>query len=214
MSLINLPSSTIVDKIVPKNNFESYANKKQRILFTNNLSKIHWANKISKETTNLAGHEINEIQVFEIQLKNKEKISEILSVIDKAIPYPILFVVSYKDEVMLSVSVKHSNSINENNAIIDWTFATEWLFAASTSFTIILKNSLDFVFEYICQLIVGEKNEIDLNTLIDKEKKIKHLKSKIDQLYSQINQCRQFNERVELNHEYQALLEELNKLQP
>lgn len=211
MSLFHLSASTIVGKTIPKNSFDGYVNSKQRQLFTNNISKIRWTNKLSKETTNLTGHHISEIQIFELELKNKEKISEILSVIDRAIPYPILFVIYYKEETMLSISVKHPNPANVDNAVVDWVFATEWLPRDTLPQVISLRDSLDFVFEHICRQVVGEKDEIDLDSLISKERKIKQLRSKIDLLSSQISQCKQFNEKVELNREYQALLEELCK---
>jgi len=57
MQIFNLPKHTVVNKIIPKNAFDNYANTKQKKLFIENVEKIRWINKLSKETVNLSGNE-------------------------------------------------------------------------------------------------------------------------------------------------------------
>ena len=72
MNFFNLPHQTIVAKNVPKNAFDIYTNSQQKKLFVDVVEKIKWTNKLSKETINLEGKEINEIQIFQIELRKKE----------------------------------------------------------------------------------------------------------------------------------------------
>ena len=125
--MFDLPEATVVNRVIPKNSFEKYATASQRRQFTEYVQKIIWQNKLSTETTNLQGADIKEVQVFLIELKQKQKIDGILSVIDRAIPYPIIFSIKYDSTFYCSVSQKHAHPLNEDSAIIDWTFKTEWL---------------------------------------------------------------------------------------
>jgi Domain of unknown function (DUF4391) len=54
------------------------------------IERIKWSNKLSRETINLEGKEIQEIQIFEIELRKQDDITGLLQVVDKAISYPII----------------------------------------------------------------------------------------------------------------------------
>jgi hypothetical protein len=73
MGYFNLPFNTVVQHIIPKNSFDSFTDSKQKEMFTKGIAKIVWSNKLSAETRNLQGKEIQEIQIFTIELKNKKR---------------------------------------------------------------------------------------------------------------------------------------------
>ena len=75
MTYFELPKSTIVNRFIPKNAFDEYTNSSQKKKFTDIIDKITWQNKLSKDTINLDGVDVKELQVFEIKLKKKEKIN-------------------------------------------------------------------------------------------------------------------------------------------
>ena len=93
MEFFDLPHSTIIRRFVAKSLFDSVTNTKQKAMFTNDIAKIMWCNTLSSETTNLPHNEIEEIQIFSIELKEKKEIKSILEIIDKTIPYHIIFIV-------------------------------------------------------------------------------------------------------------------------
>ena len=208
--MLKLPASTIVDKIIPKNSFEEYATAKQRKLLSSYVARIKWLNKISTQTVNLQGKEINEIQIFELELKEKFNINELLALINKVIPYQILFVLRFNEEVMYSVSKKHIHPANENQAVVDWTFSTTWTNVIDDQFEIQLSKTLDFVFQDICFKISGKDTakEKDIETLIAKEQQLKQLNSEIEKTQKAIDKCHQFNKRVELNQKLQLILKQ------
>ncbi|WP_456377870.1 DUF4391 domain-containing protein [Lutibacter sp.] len=207
MNVFNLPQQTIKNKSIPKNAFYGYTNTKQKQLFVDVVEKIKWAYNLSTATINLEGNEVQEIQIFEVNLKQKHKIETVLNVIEKAIPYHIIFIVSFEDEMMLYTSQKHNNPTNENNAIVDWVFKTDWFLKVENRFRLNLKESLDAVYKDFCFQISNRLSEstTDLKSLIEKEQKLKELNTKIAKLESQIKSCKQFNNKVELNIELQKL---------
>lgn len=213
MNYFDLPKHTVVNKSIPKNAFDKYTNTKQKKLFVDIVSKIKWAYKISKETVNLSGKEIKEVQVFEIQLHQKDaKVDALLDIIDKSIPYHIVFVLIHAKSLLLSVSKKHPHPTNEDNSVIDWTFKSDWIKQSEFQYRLALKESIDSVFSDICFQISGKQNEgIELKQLIEKEQTIKELKSEINKLESEIKKSKQFNNKVDLNLKLQALKQELDE---
>lgn len=68
-----------------------------RALFVKQVEGITWAYKLAPETINLpAKPDVPEIEVFEVALKQPDIDLAVLRCIDKAIPFPILFVLRYQ----------------------------------------------------------------------------------------------------------------------
>lgn len=105
-TISQLPKPTQVNKVVPKNAFDIYCNPQQKRLFVEKIEKI---------------------QCFEIDVRTEEGIDEVLKIIDRAIPYPILFQLTTGKFKKGMISKKHPHPNNEDNSVIDWTFKSTWL---------------------------------------------------------------------------------------
>ena len=149
-----------------------------------------------------------------MELKEQTNVNELLLLINRVIPYPIVFVLRFNEEVMYSISKKHTHPTNENQAVVDWTFSTSWKNVVEDEFEISLSNSLDSVFQDICFKISGKNQgkEKDIETLIAKEQQLKQLNSEIEKITTSMNKCKQFNKKVELNERLQKTLNQKNKL--
>lgn len=213
--MFNLPSSTKVDKSIPKKSFDSLISTKHKRWFIDSVNKIRWSNKLSSETLNLDGIEIDEIEVFELELKQKDNLVSILDIIDKTISYPIIFVICFRDEKMLSISKKHIHPVNENQAVVDFRFNSDWVCAKNFHYELNLRKNLDFVFSDICVQTTNRKQneELNIHDLVDKERIVKQMMFKVDRLRSQIRNCKQFNRKVELNLELKKFEKELALLE-
>jgi hypothetical protein len=215
MSLSYLPLSTSINRSIPKNAFDKYTNSKQKRIFIDSIDKIKWSNKIATETINLPSVDIKEIQVFEINLKEKVKIKEILDIIDKSIPYHIVFIIYFNEFVMISTSKKHAHVTNENLAVIDWTFETDWILNNQVIIKFNLKQNIDFIYSDLCFQINGNVNEgKNIIEIIALESQIKSLKYQISKLESAIKNSKQFNKKVELNQELIDKKKQLELLVP
>ena len=199
--MLVLPHTSIVNRVVPKNSFDKFINTKQKKLFSEYVDKIKWANKLSTQTVKLEGKDIKEIQVFEILLKKKHTADDVLNIIDRFIPYHIIFVLRFDNELMYSVAQKHPNPNSEDNSIVDWRFTSNWVNDSADAFKLNLKKSLDDVFTDFCLQVSGkvENQNKSLQEIIGKEQKRKQLLIDINKLESEIKSCKQFNLKVELN---------------
>jgi hypothetical protein len=214
MDLFTLPHTARVNRVIPKNAFDSYTTAKQKKLFTDLIARITWTHKLSTDTVNLEAKDIKEIQVFRIELKVKEEILTILDIIDKSIPYNIVFVIEFDSRIYISTSTKHSHPVNEDKAIIDWTFKTGWFRPSENKYTLQLKKSIDAVYHDFCIQLSGKSSMAtrSLQDLIAYKKKVDALEKEISRLKSGMANSRQFNNKVELNLKLKAKEDELQSL--
>lgn len=214
MDYFNLPSNTVVQRVVPKNSFDSFTNSKQKEMFTKDIAKIVWSNNLSTGTINLHGKEIQEIQIFTIELKEQKEIKTVLDIIDKAISYHIIFVIEFGDWIYLSASSKHPSPLNDAKSVIDWTYTTTWFKKADNKYVISLRKSIDNIFYEFCQQLSLRKNKRikNIGELSTYNSKLYTLVKEIERLKKAIASCQQFNKRVEMNLLLKELENELNGL--
>ena len=214
MELFKLPQRTRVDRVIPKNAFDAYTNSKQKKLFTDLIVRITWLHKISPDTINLQAVEINEIQIFKVVLKVKEEIQMLLNVIDKAIPYNIIFIVEHRDEIYLSTSVKHSHPISADNAVIDYTFTSPWFSIAEQKYQLNLKKNLDAVYHDFCTQLSNQQkmSSKSLLDLVQFKQRQDLYEQEIERLKKNIKNCKQYKSKVVLNLELNKKMRELKKL--
>lgn len=158
MDFFKLPTRTKVGRVIPKNAFDGYINTKQKKLFTDCILRITWTHKFSANTINLEAKDIQEIQVFKVELKQKSNITKILEIINKAIPYHIVFWVEYNEEAYISTAAKHLHPTNNDIAVIDWIFISDWFKKGDNRYAFNLKDNLDSVFKDLCIQLTGKPN--------------------------------------------------------
>ncbi|WP_120339653.1 DUF4391 domain-containing protein [Cryobacterium soli] len=79
---------------VPKDKFYEYGNVSSAVRekFVSEVQRITWAYKLAESTINLHGStSVPELQVFQIDTKIGDVADQVLSAIDRAIQYPIIF---------------------------------------------------------------------------------------------------------------------------
>lgn len=214
MDFFDLPSKAKVGRVVPKNAFDEYTNTKQKKLFTDYIQRITWTHKLSADTVNLDAKEIQEIQVFKIELKQKSDIHKILEIINRSIPYHIVFWVEYDQEAYISTASKHPHPTNDDISVIDWTFTSDWFTKKEKIFSFNLKGSLDAVFKNLCVQLTGKPNlgKQSMDSILKNQQETDRLKKEISKLKSAISRSKQFNEKVELNLKLKVAEKELKKV--
>ena len=215
MGFFNLPARTNVGRVVPKNAFDKFSNTKQKKLFTDCVQRISWTNKLSADTVNLDAKDIQEIQVFKVELKQKSDIQKILEIINKSIPYHIVFWVEFNQEAYISTASKHPHPTNGDVAVIDWTFTSNWFKKDSNRYSFNLKGSLNDVFKDFCVQLTGkpELGKQTLGSILKNQQEVDHLKKEISKLKSSISRSKQFNEKVDLNLKLKTAQKELKKIE-
>lgn len=186
--MIILPKECVVDKFIPKKIFYEKvslsSNLKQE--FIDKIDKIYWKYKISEDTLNISKAEnVEEIEIFELTLKEKVDCQNIIKVITKNIPYIILFEICYNDEVQYAI--KHNDDI----------YFTNWNEKIDFNFNGI---DLNAVYENIIRSVTNiseQSNNIDEE--LERDKRLKEIQREIERLENKMKSEKQFNKKVELN---------------
>lgn len=199
--MIELPKECLVDKFIPKKTFYERVNISNSIKseFTDKLSKIYWKYKISEDTINIPKTEdIEEIEVFEIELREKYNCKNIIKVITKNIPYPIVFYIKYENE--FQYAIKYNDEI----------YFSEWNNELSFSFNGL---NIKIVYDNIVKIITNiDKSANDLEIEINRQNNIINLEKEISKLESKIRFEKQFNIKVQYNEQIAELKKKIEEL--
>ena len=217
MDFFNLPIRTKVGRIVPKNAFDDYIKTKLKKQFTDDIQRITWTHKLSRETLNLEGKDIKEIQVFKIELKEDTEIPKILEIINKSIPYHIVFWVEFNNQAYISTAAKHPHPTNDDISVIDWTFTSDWFSTNDNKYSFNLTNNLETVFKDLCVQLTGmtDLSKKSMSLILENQQETNRLENEINKLKSAISSSKQFNIKVELNMKLKKVekeLKEINKM--
>ena len=119
------PEKTFFGKPIPKAKFYEKLPVTQAVknCFVNEIAGIVWRNKLSAETMNVQlGSRVQELEVIEITLKGESLNDSVLKVIDKGIPYQLLFLLKHGEECQLCMGYKET----ETSAVKEY-FKTDWM---------------------------------------------------------------------------------------
>ena len=210
--MFNLPQSTAFNKRIPKQKFYSHTQISPALKknFADQVRIIYWKNKIATTTSNLvAGNFVTEIEIFEVRLQTQNFDENILRLIDKAIPYHIIFILRHENFYKICAAYKENNSTAKNY------FSTDWQEEKNLSLNL-QGLTLDEVYENFLRQIGGdllqEKNSESLKNIVERNEQIKKLEKKIIALQKKVFAEKQFNRQVELNGELKRLKKELENL--
>lgn len=211
-SLIIFPSSTELNKRIPKEKFYSKLSisKEVKKLFVEQIDAVHWANKISPSTTNLKdGREVEEIEIFRIRASQREIDRKVLETMDKSIPYHILFIVEHGGQVELVVGYKEKKC---DSFSVRGYYSSGWMDEDEAELNI-KGFDMDSAYEGFVAQIAGERLKLgsgeSLKSAVEKAEEMAKLEKKIAQLKKRLSGEKQFNRQMKLNDELKSLKREM-----
>jgi len=212
-------------------------NRSDRDLFIQSIDKIKWEYCLKNETINIKPfkddiREYGEVEILKIELKIPNKTKRIAEIVMRAIPYPMVLIFQYTNEIQLFTAHQRKNLSDNNKNTLEELIFTDWiniddfdetdekqLFESLniknlsfTNFYTFYKDIVDALIKYNTSKLIGEpvtedadevKSLYDDLTLIDDE--IEFIKSKI-------KKETQFNRRLEMNMQIKELEAKKNDL--
>ena len=198
--MFELPKSCYVNKFIPKKVFYEKVGVSSNVKeeFINLVDRITWLYKLSEDTLGLTKtDEIEEIQIFQIDVKEKKIPLSVIKTITKGVQYKILFIIKYKEDYCYSIKVEDI-------------YNSEWNDNIEFNFNAI---NLRTVYENIVKKIIKEEtNEKSFSKIIADNDYKKELENKINKLKQKIKSEKQFNRKVELNTELNSLIKEMEEI--
>ena len=202
--MLGLPKSTEFNKRIPKQKF--YENLSvtpaMKTAFTEQIKIIYWRNKLAATTLNLApGKLVTEIEVFEIRLTSPDLDEDILRLIDREIPYHILFLLEYDGKCQAAMGYKEAASSGKAAFKVERYYRTEWLTEEELSIDAVYEN-------FIRQIAGGQLTRSENTTLkesVEQQKQREQIEKQIAALETKMKKEKQLNRKMELKAEIKKL---------
>jgi len=217
-SLYRWPAAAKFGRVVPKSKFyESGAvTAAVREKFVTDVKRITWAYKLADETLHLRGSaEVPEIQVFVLDAKDDDISDDVLTAIDKAVKFPIIFEIkrTTKDDVEIRMVACHKQ-LGASKPKLSAYFGTGWTVAETERIPVPISVDLPALYAALISPILpipvlpGERPHQTAERLAQTAK----LEREISVIERRLRTEPQFNRKVELRRELQAATEVLTKI--
>lgn len=216
--MLGLPLSTEFNRRIPKQKFYENLSVTAELkrVFAEQIMAINWRNKISPSTVNIAaGETVLEIEVLEIRLNQPGLDKRVLKVIDREIPYHILFFLVYEEQVQAWIGYKEESQGGTTPFKPGTYYHTEWQSMDELSLHLDGLN-MDSVYESFLRQIAGTRLEDstkgNLKDAVTRDERRQKLQKEIASLENKVHKEKQFNRQVELNGKLKRLRNELEGL--
>ena len=219
--MLALPKSTEFNKRIPKKKFYENLNVTQEIrkIFIDQIESIYWKNKLATSTLNVkAGERVTEIEIFEIKLNQKDLDSRVLSLIDREIPYHIVYLLEYEGEYQMWIGYKEQSAASSDRYKISKYYNTGW--SALEDIDLHIEGlDMDMIYDSYVRQIAGEKlsyrenreseSKISLRDEIEKESMREKLMKQIAELEKKAMNEIQPRRKWDMAQEIKKLKEQL-----
>ena len=218
--LYNYPKQAHFGKMIAKSKIYEHANTTTAVKdkFVSQIDKITWQYKLAPETINLtATTAVPEIQIFDIRIRGNEVDEALLRVIDKAIPFPIIYQIHRGGEVKVKAAYKRPSDADKSRWVTEAYVESEWMREDTPATALPIALDLSKLYEQMLKALIPKalpimetqgsmKEQMELiETIKVKERAYAKLKAKRDKE-------KQFNRKVELNSQLKELKKEIYKL--
>lgn len=213
--MLEFPKSTVFGRRFPKQKFYENLDVSAEVkrFFVEQVKLILWANKLSPETMNIApGQMVQEIEVFRLMLQGQELSDQVLALMDRQIPYHILFLLEQPDgSVRLHVTYKEASQSGSNAFQLRQSYHTDWMKPEDLSLNLTALD-MDALYESIVRQIAGDAitapESENLKEAVEQTQQREKLEKQIAQLKAKMRKEKQLSRQMELRREIIKLEQE------
>ena len=216
-ALIAFPKQAAFGRVLPKNKIyeHSGANTRVKDLFVKQVEQIVWQYKLAPETLHLPARPgVPEIQIFSIQLKTQELDGDVLRCIDGAIPFPIVFELTFDGRTQVTAAYKRPNESDASRWVLSDYFATEWLPGDCERTAMPVALHLGGLYEQLLHRLIplSPRPQETLAALVARVEQAQAKQRELDKTTARLAKEKQFNRKVEINATVRQLKSELESL--
>ena len=214
--MLNLPAAAAFERRIPKQKF--YTNlsvtPELRRCFTEQIESITWADKLAPQTMNLAaGQRVQEIEVFRIRLTGDTLDDKVTELMDKQIPYHILFVLTRPDG-KIRLLMNYKEAAPGGGFTLRQRYATSWLAPDAVALPL-LAADMDALYEGFVRYIAGDTLQAsvgeDLAESVQRTEALNRLQREIDRLTAKMKREKQLPRQMELRKKIKELQQEADQ---
>ena len=220
-AFFDYPKAAAFGRVVPKSRIYEHAGASTalRDLFVTQVDQIVWKYKLAPETTNLAATKaVSEIQVFGISLRTGKLDEEVLRAIDRAIPFPLLFELTWSGKRKAAAAFKRPSDADPTKWVVSGYFATDWTPDDAPRRPLPVVLNLGGLYDALITALMpkvavgGESAVEDIQMRVARMEAIRTKTREVDRIRARLAREKQFNKRVAINAELRAARQELERL--
>ncbi|MCH4578290.1 DUF4391 domain-containing protein [Achromobacter xylosoxidans] len=216
-ALIAYPKQAAFGRVLPKNKIYEHggANTRLKDLFVKQVEQVIWQYKLAPETLHLSARPgVQEIQIFSIQLKTPELHADVLRCIDGAIPFPIVFELTFDGRTQVVAAYKRPNEADASRWVFSDYFASDWLPMDSKRTAMPVALHLGGLYEQLLHRLIplSARPQETLAELVARVEQAQAKQRELDKTTARLAKEKQFNRKVEINAELRKLKIELDEL--
>jgi hypothetical protein len=207
--MFQYPERTRKDRILPKSKVYGNAQPSNAVRrhFVSQVEQIVWRNVLISETVNLPSRDgIEGIQVFEIALKAGELKEDVLRSLDRAIPWRLLFELTFNGQVRFAAAYKRPSEGSSGVPVLESYFHTPWQPTDAARLELPVALDLASLYEQMLlrhmqasPLAIATHAGETLAAAIERGKAIRGYGREIRRLEAALRRESQFNRKVEIN---------------
>lgn len=220
-AFFDYPIAAAFGRVVPKSRIYEHAGvgTALRDLFVTQVDQITWKYKLAPETMNLAATKaVGEIQVFGISLRNGKLDEEVLRAIDRAIPFPLIFELSWSGKRKVVAAFKRPSDADATKRVVSAYFATDWVPDDAPRKPLPVALNLGGLYDALLTALMpraaakAEYTVEDIQTRVARMEAIRAKTREVDRIKARLAREKQFNKRVAINAELRAARQDLERL--
>lgn len=215
--LFDYPKSAAFGRVLPKNKIYEHAGASAGLkqLFVNQVDQIVWRFKLAPETINLAATSaVTEIQILEISLRTDSLDEDILRAIDRSIPFPIIFELTWSGKQRTTAAFKRPSEADTSKWVISEYFSTDWTSENAPRSPLPVALDLAGLYDNLLTVIMPAQVRRDgaIQERVARLEAVRAQAREIERITSRLNREKQFNKRVAINSELRHAKFELERL--
>lgn len=216
-AFFNYPKAAALGRVVPKTRIYEHAGAGTALkdLFVTQVDQIAWKFKLASETINLAAtRTVSEIQVFSISLRTGKLDEEVLRAIDRAIPFPLIFELTWSGKRKAVAAYKRPSDADSTKWVASEYFSTDWEPENTPRRPLPVALNLGALYDSILtsMMPVSPTTGEDIQARVARMETIRAKTREVDRIKARLSREKQFNKRVAINAELRAAKRDLDRL--
>ena len=202
--MFQFPKQAEFNRVVPKSKIYAFGRPTRAVKnrFVSEIHEIVWKYKLAPETVNLPARQgIEEIQVFAVALKTEELGEPLLRIIDKAIPSPIIYQITFQNRIRFAAAYKRPSDAATGKHVIETYFTTAWQPATEPLPPLPVVLDLGALYEEMLRRIIPlpRRPSESLAALVQRVVQLRTAERESAELNARLRKEPQFNRKVEIN---------------
>lgn len=216
-SLYAYPGQAAFNRVLPKSKIYEHGRPTRAVrdAFVSQANQIVWQYKLAPETINLPARPgVPEIEIFSLELKTPEVSEDVLRCIDKAIPLPIFYNLSFDGRIKTVAAYKRPSDADSSRWVVGDYFASPWLPANSERSELPVALDMAGLYEQMLRRLMPQPARTG-ETLKDHVERLAQLRSKqteYTKLEARLHKEKQFNRKVEMNTQLRSIKTDIETL--